>query len=109
MYYQEDRPWGKFETFAQNQKCTVKILTIKENARVSLQSHQKRDEAWTVLDGHPQIIIDNQTHNSKPGDRFEIKRGQIHRLVGPGKILEVSYGEFDENDIKRYEDDYNRT
>ena len=38
----------------------------------------------------------------------EIKKGQKHRLIGPGRVLEISFGDFDENDIIRYEDDYQR-
>jgi len=71
-------------------------------------NHIIKKRPGQFLTAIPLVIIDNQTHSAKPGDRFEIKRTQKHRLVGPGRIFEVSFGEFDENDIERYEDDYNR-
>ena len=42
---------------------------------------------------------------------FYIGRGSKHRIVnleGTFIILEISTGEFDENDIVRVQDDYNR-
>lgn len=107
MYHQETRPWGKFEQFSKNEKTTVKIITVND-AKLSLQSHQNRDELWIILEGNPKIVLNDQTYYSKPGDRFEIKRTQKHRIIGPGKILEISFGDFDENDIQRYEDDFGR-
>lgn len=107
MYYKEIRPWGYFEQFSKNEQSTVKIITVND-AKLSLQSHQNRDELWIIIEGNPKIVLDNQTRDSKPGDRFEIKKNQKHRIIGLGKILEISFGEFDENDIISYEDDFNR-
>ncbi|MFC1801261.1 phosphomannose isomerase type II C-terminal cupin domain [Nanoarchaeota archaeon] len=108
MHYKEERPWGNFEQFTHNQKSTVKIITVKDGAKLSLQSHQKRDETWIILDGKIKVVLDDQTIETKPGQKFEIKQGQKHRLIGPGRVLEISHGDFDENDIERYEDDYQR-
>lgn len=108
MFYEEERPWGKFEQYTHNDVSTVKILTLKKDEMLSLQSHEKRDELWVVIEGDVKIVIDDKTYETKPGDRFEIKRGQKHRIIGPGRVLEVSFGEFDENDEIRYEDKYGR-
>ena len=43
------KPWGNFETFALNQKCTVKIITVKKNGILSLQKHKFREELWIPL------------------------------------------------------------
>jgi mannose-6-phosphate isomerase-like protein (cupin superfamily) len=46
------------------------------------------------------------------GDSITIPKGAKHRLEGAGTdgiILEISKGDFDENDIVRIEDDYKRT
>lgn len=108
MHYKEERPWGNFEQFTHNEQSTVKIITVKDQAKLSLQSHKNRDETWIILDGQIKVVLDSQTFETKPGDRFEIKRNQKHRLIGPGRVLEISHGIFDENDIKRYEDDFGR-
>ena len=41
-----------------------------------------------------------------------VPRGSTHRLGNPGpmlaRVLEVAFGDFDEADIERLEDDYTR-
>jgi hypothetical protein len=43
------RPWGSFLLFADNKKCTVKILYIKKGEMLSLQYHFKRDQQYIIL------------------------------------------------------------
>jgi mannose-1-phosphate guanylyltransferase/mannose-6-phosphate isomerase len=109
---QDDRPWGGFRQFAHNAQCTVKILTVAAGQLLSLQSHRGRDELWVVLDEGLQVEIDGEKQVAHPGDEFVIPRGARHRVgsVGAtGRILEISFGEFDEDDIERYEDVYGRS
>ena len=42
--YEEERPWGRFRKFTDNQKSTVKIIYVNPNEELSLQSHKKRKE-----------------------------------------------------------------
>jgi mannose-1-phosphate guanylyltransferase/mannose-6-phosphate isomerase len=109
---QDDRPWGGFRQFAHNAQCTVKILTVAAGQQLSLQSHRSRDELWVVLDPGLKVEIDGQEHLAVPGDEFVIERGSRHRLGSAGstgRVLEISFGEFDEDDIERYEDVYGRS
>jgi len=109
---QDERPWGGFRQFAHNAQCTVKILTVAAGQILSLQSHRHRDELWVVLDEGLKVEIDGETHLADPGDEFVILRGSRHRVGsvgGTGRILEISFGEFDEDDIERYEDVYGRS
>jgi mannose-1-phosphate guanylyltransferase len=105
------RPWGKMEQFAFNEKCTVKILHVKSNKQNSLQTHKQRAEFWKVLEGPVKVVIGSKTIKAKANDQFFIKKGQKHRLGGykkPGSVLEISFGNFKESDIKRLEDDFGR-
>ena len=43
------RPWGNFKRFALNEKCTVKILTVKPHQELSLQKHEKRKDKFYTL------------------------------------------------------------
>lgn len=109
--YSEKRPWGGFEQFTHNEKSTVKILTVNPKKRLSLQFHKKREEFWRVLDGQVKVTIGDKTVKAKTGDEFVIPKKTNHRLEGlnkTGKILEIAFGDFDENDIVRLEDDYGR-
>ena len=109
--YTEKRPWGKFEQFTHNEVSTVKILTVKPRKRLSLQYHKNRKEFWRVLEGNGKVTIGNKIFKAKPGNEFTINKKQKHRIEGGSKelkILEISFGKFDENDNVRLEDDYGR-
>ena len=105
------RPWGNFVQYTDNEICTVKILTVDPDQILSLQSHKKRDELWVALDEGLKVELDDKTILPKPGDRIVIMRGSKHRLGSIGKrarVLEISFGYFDENDIERFDDVYGR-
>ncbi|MAG60696.1 mannose-6-phosphate isomerase [archaeon] len=107
----EERPWGKFERFCHNQKVTVKIISVKPNSRLSLQYHNKREEFWRVISGSGQIVLGNKVIDVLEGDEFLIPIKTNHRIIAINhnlKILEISFGNFDEDDIVRLEDDYSR-
>ena len=109
--YSEDRPWGHFEQFCHNELCTVKIITVDPNQELSLQYHNHRDEFWRVISGNGKIVKGDDTIDAKEGDEFFIPCKTKHRMVtndSTMKVLEISFGEFDENDIVRLEDKYNR-
>jgi mannose-6-phosphate isomerase-like protein (cupin superfamily) len=105
------KPWGHFEQFTHNQVCTVKILAVDPSARLSYQSHKNRDEFWKCVEGSVIAVVDESETPLEIGDEILIPCGAKHRLIGGvygGKVLEISFGEFDEKDIVRYEDDYGR-
>jgi mannose-1-phosphate guanylyltransferase/mannose-1-phosphate guanylyltransferase/mannose-6-phosphate isomerase len=109
--YSENRPWGKFEKFTNNEISTVKIITVEPNQQLSLQYHHKRDEFWRVVSGKAFITIGEETKEAKEDDEFFIPRLAKHRITtkdSKAKIMEISFGVFDENDIVRLEDKYKR-
>ncbi len=104
------RPWGKFEELALNKKCSVKVLTLEPKEELSLQYHKKREELWYFFD-KAIVIVENKKINVKSGDIILIKKNQTHRIRALRKsvrVLEVSFGFFDENDEVRIEDKYGR-
>ena len=109
--YSEERPWGRFEKFHENKSCTVKLIHINPNSRLSLQYHNKRSEFWKVIKGTAMVELDEKTIKLAEGETITIPRRSRHRIHALGSgciILEISYGKFDEKDIVRLEDDYNR-
>lgn len=105
------RPWGNFKQFALNKKCTVKILEVKPKQKLSLQKHKKRIEEWHFLtDGYAKIGM-TKPKKIKAGQTIKIPKQKPHRLLAKNKkvkVLEISYGEFDEKDEIRLEDKYGR-
>jgi mannose-1-phosphate guanylyltransferase len=109
--YSEKRPWGSFEKFCENEKCTVKILFIKPKQELSLQTHNHRDEFWKIFQGKPKIELGDKVIKAKENDEFFIPKNIKHRASAGAKsvkILEISFGKFDEKDEIRLEDKYER-
>lgn len=109
----ETRPWGRFEILSDHNDFKVKKITVDSGEQLSYQSHSKRDEHWVVIQGEATITLDETSHELKAGQHIFIRRGQKHRMSNKGKqpliFVEVQTGEyFGEDDIVRYQDDYNR-
>lgn len=109
---QSQRPWGGFQQLTVNEATTVKIITVEPGQRLSLQIHERRAELWQVLDGPLDVTVGDQAWRAQPGEQVWIPQGSVHRVGNPtkvpGRVLEIAYGEFDEDDIVRLEDDYQR-
>lgn len=80
-----NKPWGKMWKLIHTKNFWLKFLFVK--GRTSLQSHTKRDE-W-----HFGI--------------YKVPKDEKHRLL-KGSYIELAFGEPEEDDVIRYEDDYNR-
>jgi mannose-6-phosphate isomerase-like protein (cupin superfamily) len=110
-YEKVDRPWGNFERFTHNEQTTVKILTLKPSEKLSLQTHEHRDEFWRVLRGSGVVSIGEREIEVRESDTSFISRNTAHRAVAGSEglsFLEISFGNFVEDDEKRLEDDYGR-
>lgn len=111
--YSEARPWGRFEKFHENRPCTVKLIYINPNSRLSLQYHKERWEFWKIIKGNAQVELEDKLLNVKEGENVVIPKRAKHRVKALNDddcvILEISYGKFDEKDIVRLEDDYQRS
>lgn len=104
------KPWGEFINLWQK-GINIKIISLEPRKRLSLQSHRFRDEVWFLLSGNLDCQLGEKKFRMKKGVPYLIPRNVKHRLSAPekaGKILEISFGKFDEKDIIRYEDDYGR-
>lgn len=56
------------------------------------------------------MFSDSESFVLSYGESCSILRNTKHRMIGitDTRVLEISRGKFDENDIHRFEDDYNR-
>ena len=88
-------------------------MVVNPKSRLSLQSHEKRQETWIVLEGAATITINEDIFIKKENESIHIPQGARHRLENKNnkvlKIIEIQTGSyFGEDDIKRFDDDYNR-
>lgn len=107
-----ERPWGSFKQYAFNEDTTVSLMTVLPGQRLSLQSHTGRAELWIVLDEGATVQVGEKIRACRPGDEVWIPAGEKHRLSGtgeaPARVLEVAFGNWQQEDIRRYEDDFQR-
>lgn len=106
------RPWGSFTQFAHNAECTVSLMTVHPGMRLSLQAHTGRAELWIVLDEGAAVEVDGASRACAPGDEIWIPANAKHRLACTGnkpvRVLEVAFGNWQQEDITRFADDFNR-
>lgn len=110
------RPWGIFRTHASGEDWHLKTLHIIPGVRLPLQKHAVCSETWMLVEGDATATIGNslETLEEVPlqqGRIFTVPAGAIHRLSSEegGVIVEVTSGQYDEEDIVRFEDDFNRS
>ena len=87
-------------------------MTVLPGQRLSLQSHTGRAELWIVLDPGAFVQVGDIITEYGPGDEIWIPANEKHRLScsaeSPVRVLEVAFGNWQQADITRYEDDFKR-
>ena len=109
----EYRPWGKFEILRDTDAFKSKVIFVNPGQQLSYQSHKKRAEHWVIIKGSPEVVLNDVTHQLSTGESIYIPLGAKHRIRNSGKevveFVEVQVGTyFGEDDIIRYQDDYQR-
>ena len=107
------RPWGNFQVLGSAQKFKAKHIVVNPNSQLSYQSHTKRAEHWIFFQGQGVVILDDREISVGSGVHVHIPLGAKHRVRNTGvtslEFVEVQLGSyFGEDDITRYEDDYQR-
>lgn len=107
------RPWGHYTVLDQGPHYKIKRVTVNPDARLSLQMHLHRSEHWVVTTGTARVTLDDNEVYLHVNQSIDIPKTVRHRVHNPGKvplvIIEVQNGEYlEEDDIIRFQDDYNR-
>lgn len=110
-----DKPWGYEVIWANSDRIAGKMLYIKQGHRLSLQYHEKKEEAIYVVQGQLVLVTADKDTGKKTesflnqGESYHIYPGDIHRFAARDSdvvLVEVSTSEL--NDVVRLEDDYKR-
>jgi len=107
------RPWGRFEVLRDSPDFKSKVIRVEPGHQLSYQSHAQRAEHWVIISGHPEVVLNDEILKPQPGEHIFIPAGAKHRIRNRGRdpveFVEVQVGTyFGEDDIVRYEDDYQR-
>lgn len=109
----EERPWGRFEILRDEAHFKSKVIRVDAGQQISYQSHAKREEHWVMVKGNGEVVLNDQVIPMSVGSYVKIPLGAKHRIrntsTAPLEFIEVQIGSyFGEDDIVRYQDDYNR-
>lgn len=107
------RPWGSYQSLAQDTGFQVKRIIVKIGGCLSLQMHQHRAEHWVVVRGVAEVTRDDEVFTLNENESTYIPIGSKHRLKNIGttalEIIEIQSGSYlGEDDITRFEDQYGR-
>ena len=108
------RPWGWYVTTLQMPGYKTKVFCVNPGARLSLQSHAKRKEMWSIVRGEGLCTVGNNLMQVSENSLISVPVGAKHRIenlspVEPLIVSEVQIGDYvEEDDITRYEDDFGR-
>lgn len=110
----DERPWGMFEVLAEDDGYKVKRIEVNPGHRLSLQMHQRRSEHWVIVEGEAIVTVGERETRLRANEEALIPRQTKHRVANPGTgplvFIEVQCGSYlGEDDITRFEDDYDRT
>ena len=110
-----NRPWGWYATIDGNDYTGYKVkkICVWPNSRLSLQSHNRRSEHWVIIKGDAIVQIGGDYLEMNKNQHVYIPKNTLHRIENIGNepliFIETQIGEYlGEEDIVRYEDDYNR-
>jgi mannose-1-phosphate guanylyltransferase/mannose-6-phosphate isomerase len=107
------RPWGSYTVLEEGDRYKIKRLVINPGTKLSHQLHHHRSEHWVVVSGTARVTNGDNIYDVHPNESTYIPMSTKHRLENLGKIplqiIEVQNGEYlEEDDIVRFDDDYNR-
>ena len=108
------RPWGYYEGIDVGERFQAKRIMVKPGARLSLQMHHHRAEHWVVVSGKAKVTRGEETLLLHEDQSTYIPIGMKHRLenigLDPLYLIEVQSGSYlGEDDIVRFDDDYQRS
>lgn len=114
------RPWGMYYVLEDSPMYKVKKIIVNPGKRLSLQSHDRRNEHWVIVSGiatvdirSPEFRDTEQIRIFTENQSCHIPAQHLHRLANywaePLAVVEVQCGAYTgEDDIVRYEDDFER-
>lgn len=117
-----EKPWGGYQDIVRDDKYVLKTIHVNPGEELSLQYHVNRGEFWFVLKGQGILKLQQYNYHNeesyyfsltlKEGDVYHIKKEQHHQLINKSDkeliVLELQYGNCQEEDIIRIKDKYGR-
>ena len=108
------RPWGYYVNIEGNDNSGFKVkkISVYINKKLSLQTHNYRSEHWVIVNGTAKVQIGDDFLILNKNQHVYIPKKTLHRIENIGsdllEFIETQIGDYlGEDDITRYEDDFN--
>lgn len=101
-----EKSWGEFKVIDIAQESLTIKITLNKGHKMNYHSHAKRDEVWTIIQGHGKTVVEGIEQHVKPGDVITIEAGCKHTIIAETdlKIIEVQLGkEISVHDKEKFE------
>ncbi len=109
------RPWGYYVNVEGHDTNGFKMkkIVVYPGKRLSLQSHNYRSEHWVIVKGTAKVQVGDKEFIMNADEHVYIPIKTLHRIENIGidlmEFTETQIGSYlGEDDIIRYEDDFNR-
>jgi mannose-1-phosphate guanylyltransferase len=110
----EEKRWGSYRVLSRSltvegMETQTKILKVTPGKNTSYQTHNLRQETWTIISGTGEFILNDHCFPIHAGDTLVIPKGVKHgvKAITPLEIIEVQLGtKVDEEDIIKYTDSW---
>ncbi len=101
-----EKSWGSYQVIdVENESMTIKV-TLNPGHRMNYHSHERRSEAWNIIEGTGKVVIDGKYRDVGPGDAIMIRAGEKHSIIADTRlqVIEVQFGkDIDVHDKIKYE------
>ena len=108
------KPWGKEVIWANSMgEYTAKLLVVDAGEELSLQYHRKKNETMLVLSGTIELTygyrekVPNHTIISS-GTVIDIPNNTVHKIKAKTNAYIVEVSTYDDGDVVRIKDKYDR-
>ncbi len=90
-----EKSWGTYSVMDVEQASMTVKVSMRAGERQSYQSHDYREEVWTVISGQGKAIVDGMEQLLRPGDVITIAAGCKHTVeaITDLDIIEVQIGD----------------
>lgn len=68
------RPWGTYQILVEDDNCKVKKIIVQPGQKLSLQSHEKRNELWQIIDGDGEVTLNSDIKPVFAGSTIHIPK-----------------------------------
>ena len=108
-----EKPWGWELVWAEADAYVGKLLFVRAGEALSLQYHERKDEAWLVQEGRARLELgevdgDLEEIEIEPGQAFHYRPRTVHRVTALEDLLVVEVSTTELDDVVRLDDRYGR-